>query len=231
MIKSTQTFGFLMHLRVAGCDDKNFVTILRLTEAFVLRRHVCRKPASDTEHLFAKLCGTDPSNPVSSVGAEYRQLCPSDAEFREDFAKVEFTSNIQDRARYCLELIELSSHGDHAELSVLGADEVHVEHIIPQKIKTKKAKQEDGDWLEYLGQDEVHRHQRMVSRIGNLTLFSGPLNCIASNNPFARKKAAYRESAILMTNALAARSVFKFKQVEDRSRELAEKAVALWPIP
>lgn len=231
MIKATQTFGFLMHLRVGGCDDKSFISILKITEAFVLRRHVCRKPANETEHLFARLCGTGPSNPVHVTRSEYRQLCPSDAEFQEDFAAVNFTSNIQDRARYCLEVIELSSHGEHAELSILGPHEVHIEHIIPQKIKTKKAKQDDGDWVEYLGPDAVHRHPRMVSRIGNLTLFSGLLNCSASNNPFLRKRAAYNESSIKMTRELANYSVFKFKQVEERSRELAERTVALWPIP
>ena len=231
MIKSTQTYGFLMHLRVGRCSDKDFVAILKLTESFVLRRHVCRKPANDTEHLFARLCNTDPGNPLASTRSEYRQLCPSDAEFGEEFATVNFTSNILERARYCLEVIELSSHGDHAELSLLGSDEVHVEHIIPQKITTKKAKREEGDWVEYLGPNAVHRHPRIVSRIGNLTLFAGSLNCSASNNPFSRKKAAYKESAINMTKELAARSVFKLKQVEERSRELAKKAVSLWPIP
>ena len=85
--------------------------------------------------------------------------------------------------------------------------------------------------VEYLGPDAVNRHPRFVSRIGNLTLFAGALNRSASNNPFARKKAAYSESAINITKELAARSVFRQKQVEERSRALAEKAISLWPIP
>jgi hypothetical protein len=74
-------------------------------------------------------------------------------------------------------------------------------------------------------------HPRLVSRIGNLTLFAGELNISASNNPFAAKKSAYRESAILMTKELAAMSAFKFKQVEARSENLAELAVQYWPRP
>ena len=52
---------------------------------------------------------------------------------------------------------------------------MHVEHIIPQKIKTKRSKKQFGDWVTYLGDDAVNRHPRYVARIGNLTLFAGEL--------------------------------------------------------
>ena len=47
-------------------------------------------------------------------------------------------------------------------------------------------------------------HPDYVSRIGNLTLFAGPLNIGASNNPYDRKKTAYKNSAIKLTNSLPA---------------------------
>lgn len=62
MIKSAQTYGFLMHLRVGGTPDKIFVKVLELTENFVLRRHVCRERANETETLFAELCELDPKD-------------------------------------------------------------------------------------------------------------------------------------------------------------------------
>ena len=114
---------------------------------------------------------------------------------------------------------------------MLGGDDVHVEHIIPQKIKTRAAKDEFGDWVTYLGPSSEVRHQKYISRIGNLTLFAGALNISASNNPFARKKDAYRESAIGMTKDLCAMPFFKFVQVDKRSALLAEVAVKLWPMP
>ena len=43
-----------------------------------------------------------------------------------------------------------------------------VEHIIPQKIKTKRAKEEFGDWVTYLGDKAESRvHPKYVARIGN----------------------------------------------------------------
>ena len=60
-----------------------------------------------------------------------------------------------------------------------------------------------------------------------MTLFAGALNIGASNNPFLRKKKAYKESGIKLTQALCNYPVFKFAQVEKRSKELASVAVGL----
>lgn len=231
MIKAVQTYGFLMHLRVGGCSDKHFREVLRLTENFVLRRHVCRERSNETEALFARLCGVSSISPIQATKDAYRELCPPDDKFRDEFATTSFTANVIDRARYCLEQIEMAKHGAHDELQVLGAEDVHVEHIIPQKIKTKKAKDEYGDWISYLGEKSEVQHQKYVSRIGNLTIFSGILNIGASNNPFMKKKQAYKESGIKLTQELLKMSQFKFKNVEQRSKDLADIAVGLWPMP
>lgn len=231
MIKAVQTYGFLMHLRHDGCPEKTFRQILELTESFVLRRHVCRERANETEALFARLCGVDAINPLQQTKDAYRELCPSDDNFREAFAHTNFSANLIERARYCLEQIEVAKHGNYDELAVLGADEVHVEHIMPQKIKTKKSKDEFGDWMSYLGKNAEELHWRYVDRIGNLTLFAGALNIGASNNPFGRKKRAYKQSAILITKELASKSNFKFKDIDRRSIQLANAAVGLWPGP
>jgi hypothetical protein len=231
MIKAVQTYGFLMHLRAGGCTKQHFREILKLTESFVLRRHVCRERSNETEALFAKLCAVSPTDPIQATRDAYRELCPDDDKFRDEFSAASFTSNVIDRARYCLEQIEMSKHGDHAELQVLGAEDVHVEHIVPQKIKTRKAKEEFGDWVEYLGDKAELRHPRYVSRIGNLTIFAGALNIGASNNPFHKKRQAYKESSIKLTQELSRKSQFKFKDVEQRSTALAEMAVCLWPMP
>ena len=231
MIKAVQTYGFLMHLRVGGCPDQKFLEVLKLTESFVLRRHICRERSNDTEALFARLCGVKPSSPLEDVRTGYRDLCPSDEKFRDEFAVANFPANLIDRARYCLEQIENHKHGEHDELQVLGAEDVHVEHIIPQRIKTKKAKEEFGDWTAYLGANSEALHSKYLARIGNLTLFAGVLNIGASNNPFSNKKHAYKESGILIAKELVAYPKFNFKSVDKRSLELAVIAVSLWPMP
>jgi hypothetical protein len=231
MIKAVQTYGFLMHLRAGGCDDKNFLEVLKLTESFVLRRHTCRERANETEALFAQLSNINPKEPLPKVRESYRRLCPPDTVFRDEFARTKFVANIMDRARYCLEQFEIARHGAHVELQVLGSEDVHVEHIIPQKIKSKNAKAKYGDWSTYLGPSAKKRHPEYVGRIGNLTLFSGELNMSASNNPFGKKKPAYKKSSLLITQEIANLGAFRFSQVENRSIALADQALKLWPVP
>lgn len=231
MIRAYQTYGFLMHLRVGGCKEKDFLAVLRLTESLMLRRQVCRERANENDTLFGSLCAVDPKLPVEQTRLKYREACPSDEKFEVEFASTSYNANLMDRARYCLERIELSLHGEHEELDVLGPDAVHVEHIIPQKIKSKRAKEENGDWVAYLGPKAEVRHGSYVGRIGNLTLFAGELNIGASNNPFHRKRTAYKKSGIKMNASLASMPNFRFEQIEKRSRQLAELAAKLWPAP
>ena len=231
MIKATQAYGFLMHLRTNGTKPKVFMEVLQLTENFILRRHVCRERSNDTERLFANLCQADPKNPIPAILEAYREECPSDDKFREEFATAAFTPNIMDRARYCLEQLELAKHGDHAELGVLGTESVHVEHIIPRRINTKKSREEFGDWSVYLGEKARTQHPKLVHRIGNLTLFAGILNIVASNNAFGMKKEGYKASSILLTKELAQMKDFRFSHLETRSRTLAGLAVQRWPAP
>jgi hypothetical protein len=231
MIKAVQTYGYLMHLKCGKCSDKALLEVICLTEAFVLRRHVCKERANETEALFAKLCAINPADPVAATKNAYRELCPSDDKFSKELVTADFPPNLIDRARYCLEQIEVHSYGQHAELQVLGAQDVHVEHIIPQKIKTKRAKDEFGDWVEYLGPKAEAMHPSYVGRLGNLTLFAGALNIGASNNPFHKKRKSYKESGIELTRALSRMANFRFRDVEKRSKALASLAVSIWPVP
>ncbi len=232
LIKSLQSYGFLMTLRAGKCSDSHFEEVLQLTEVFLLRRHICRERTNDNETVFARLCAVDPANPLDQVRKSYREYCPIDEKFNAEFATAKFNSALIDRARYCLEQIEMHQHGDYLELIPGGPDTVHVEHIIPQKIKTKRAKDEFGDWPAYLGANSEAKHPQFVSRIGNLSLFSGTLNIGASNNPYKRKKEAYIHSAIKITKSLPTDyHEFRFAQVAKRSVKFADLAVKLWPIP
>ena len=77
-IKFVQSYGFLMALYAGGCSDEDFAKVLGLTEAFLLRRHVCRERSNENETLFAKMCGIGKSNPLPEVIDAFRRLCPTD---------------------------------------------------------------------------------------------------------------------------------------------------------
>lgn len=231
-INALQTFGFLMALRLGGCDEKTFIEVLRLTEAFLIRRHICRQRANENESLFARLCSVDARDPLPEITHEYRKLTPSDDAFRSAFATETFTSNLIERARYCLEQFEYHAIGGQVELSVSGPASVHVEHIIPQKIKSKKSVATHGDWVTYLGEGSAESHAGFVGRIGNLTLLSGTLNNSASNGPYAKKRVIYAQSSLSTTKKIATDfTEFRFEDVADRSSALADTAILIWPTP
>jgi hypothetical protein len=229
-IKSQQSYGFLMTLLVRQLHPRELIKILRLTETLLLRRHICRERTNENESLFARLSGIDLNEAVDAVSREYSLMMPSDEQFQTDFARFEFKAALMERARYCLEQIENRLQGNYSELAVTGTSNVHVEHIIPQRIKTKKAKDEFGDWLSYLGDGAETLHPRYVSKVGNLTLFAGSLNITASNNPYDAKKEVYKNSALRLTNQLPTNyPQFRLDEVDARSAELAKIAVVIWP--
>jgi hypothetical protein len=231
LIRSSQSYPFLLFLRVNDISDRDFETILKLTEALLLRRHICKERANEAEQMFASLTRADPSKIMATVKKTYREFSPADDLFATRFATTRFNGALKDRARYCLEQFELV-HSPHGETAVCGSDDVHIEHIIPQRIKTARAIRTLGDWPEYLGAGAAENLKKHLWRIGNLTLIAGELNIGASNNPYARKKKAYEISGLKITALLPENyREFRYDQVEERSKELADHAVELWPIP
>lgn len=231
LIKAQPSYGFLMTLRKSRCSDKEFEEVLKLTESFMLRRHVCRERTNENDRVFTQLSKVSSNGVLAEVRRLYRDYSPSDDKFRDEFAAANYTRRLLDRARYCLEQVEMHLQGEYPELLPSGPDDVHVEHIVPQRIWGKRVQKQIGDWPTYLGNGVGERHPRYVGRIGNLTLFAGELNMSASNNPYAKKKDAYKCSAFKLTSGLPSEYPnFRFAQVEARSKKLADLAVTLWPV-
>lgn len=231
LIKATQSYAFLLYLRVNDVSDKDFEKILVLTEALLLRRHICKLRSNEAEQMYASLTRTNPRKIMSTVLQTYSEHSPSDELFAAAFATTRFSGALKDRARYCLEQFELVD-SPHGETTVCGSDDVHIEHIIPQNIRSRNAIKTMGDWVTYLGVEAQEQHKKHLWKIGNLTLIAGELNIGASNNPYTRKKLAYEESGLKITSMLPKQyPEFRYKQVDQRSLKLAQQAVKLWPIP
>ena len=109
---------------------------------------------------------------------------PDNKRFEEMFPEHDYKGKVN-RAKYILEQIEYKINPP-AETKI-DWDNVHLEHIVPQKIKTKTSKHEFGDWEKYLGK-EAEKHGEFLNKIGNLTLLHDKLNINASNHPFTEKK-------------------------------------------
>jgi hypothetical protein len=194
----------------------------------MLRRHICEYRTSELDDIFSKLADVQRTDVIKWLKDNLKEHFPSDDEFREKIFKHSFKRE-EERAKYILEQFEYDLIGDQGEYVLNSGNELHLEHIIPQTIDTKKSFKEYGDWIGYLGKDALSKHGQYVDRIGNYTLLGQKLNIKASNNPFRAKKKEYKKSNIRLTTQLEQEfSRFKFKQVEERSEHFSEKAVVIW---
>ncbi|MEX2411324.1 MAG: DUF262 domain-containing HNH endonuclease family protein [Candidatus Paceibacterota bacterium] len=199
-IKSITSYIFLMHYLGEEHPRNEMLKTLDMIGTLMLRRHIAGRSTSQNDDIFAKLLRLKreerkPNLIKDKLLADY----PGDEEFKNSFPVHEFKPRIRERARFMLTKIEYYITGNTNELSINSAEDVHLEHIIPQKIHTKKSKQKFGDWQTYLGNDANLKHKKRKDRIGNLTLLAGDLNIIASNNPFKKKLECYEKSNIELT--------------------------------
>ena len=156
----------------------------------MLRRHVCEYRTSELDDIFSRLVKVTDENIVQNVKNTLKEELPSNGEFFDKFQKTKFRG-LEDRAKTILEKIEYYLIKDRGEYSLKSGSDVHMEHIIPLTINTKKSVKQFGDWPKYLGAGCFEKHKDYVWRIGNLTIISQTLNIVASNNPFRAKLKEY----------------------------------------
>lgn len=229
-IKSLPSYTFLLNMFQRNLDEKEILRILKLIESFMLKRHICEYRTSELDDIFPKLVNLSDENLFNDVKAELLLNTPTEKEFISKLIHYNFKGNIE-RAKYILEMIEYYLIKDQGEYILSGGQELHLEHIIPQKIKTKRSKEEFGDWESYLGDDAIIKHKEYVNTIGNYTLIAEKLNIKASNNPFLAKKREYKKSNLMLNKILVKEySRFRFKMVEKRAKWLADMAATIWRI-
>lgn len=229
-IESTPTYTFLLYLFQQKINKKILIDALKMIASFILRWHICEYRTSTLEDIFPKLTIKNKENVLNEIEEYLKKDSPENKVFEEKFASHSFKGN-ENRAKYVLEQFEYNLIGDQGEYVINSGKEVHLEHIIPQTIDTKKACKEYGDWVRYLGSNALEKHGRYVDKIGNYTLLGQRLNIKASNNPFRSKKKEYSKSNINLTKDIAANFPrFKYQQVDQRSKDLAKIAIKLWKL-
>jgi Uncharacterized conserved protein len=230
-ILSMPSYIYLMFYLQRDDNENAKLEMLRIFEVFMLRRHICNKRTSENDDIFAKLLRLAGGDLVQKVKDQLHEDYPDDIEFEDSFAKHDFVGILIPRAKYVLSEIEYFIRGNTGEFTLNSGNEVHLEHVIPEKIKPSNWKRKFGDWETYLGEHAAIKHKKYVSKIGNMTLLAGELNISASNNPFSAKKKCYKQSDISLTKQLASDySDFKFSHVEKRGIKLTEIAMEIWKL-
>src|SRR5690606_36550269 len=145
-------------------SHQDFVTVVRLVEAYVFRRAVCAIPTNSLNKTFATLTKVIRKDRyVESLQAHllnlrsYRRF-PMDEEFRRALETRDLY-NFGPRRTYWLRRME--NHGRKERVMV---NEYTIEHIMPHHEDLPAA------WREALGPEWQRIHQTWLHTLGNLTL-------------------------------------------------------------
>jgi len=226
-IEATTSYTLILKLLLDNVPAKEIVEVIKLLRVFSLRISSCKWSTSDMETVYLDIVKNykSQSDKIQFIRNLLQKNSPDDNVFKNKFEQNNFRQN--DQTKYILECFEEERTNDTNEKHMCDRSKVHIEHIMPQTITTKKAKKEFGNWELYLG-EEKKEHNEYVSKIGNLTLLGAKLNINCSNNPFDEKKKNYNSSIIMITKDLCDLNEWKIKGIKNRSKILAEKAVKIW---
>ena len=224
-IQTDLVYPFLMRAlnqMVRGTiNESELLEVMKFLESSIVRKAVC----DDTrrmDNLYQITLAVDYHEFVTSVRnilLSNNWNWPDDEWFSEEFITAQQYSEqsaTQRRTRLILEALE-TSYG-HKESPPFTSD-ITIEHIMPQDPSE--------DWQFSLGVNWHEDHSTWVHTIGNLTLTG--YNPELSNKPFAEKKAILSKSNFALNESLQTYDDWNADTIQQRGRELAERAVKIWP--
>ena len=225
-------------LRLAGgaiqADDAE--RALLYVESYLARRLLLRIPTNNLNRIFSEIPGSLPPGPVAdalrdTLSAPGRYW-PTDEDIHAKSATEEFYRAQRPTQRQFV-LRRLEEALPHEVAPDWSSAELTLEHVMPQTLTE--------EWYGYLTKIEVvlpedqreeplELHSRLVHTIGNMTLTA--YNPELGAKGFEEKKALLYENGPLELNRqILEHARWGRAEIEARSRELGERAVAIWPGP
>lgn len=200
-----------------------FVRILKLTIAYVVRRTVCEIPTNSMNKTFTTLKNEiRPDDYLNSVEAAFFYLdtykrFPDDKEFKECLCKRNMYSIRISNYMY----VKMENEGNKETIPYEGYT---IEHILPQNKNMRK------EWKDALGENYEEVQAQYINNLGNLTLTR--YNSEMGDKPFSEKLEVYKESAMHMLNKyVVQQTTWNKETIEERAIKLAECACKAWEYP
>ena len=201
---------------------RDFVTAVELLESYVFRRSACAMQTRSLAQIFASLAYRikEDAPLVSLKVALHRQgkkrHFPSDVEFRE----APETRDVYDmrNCHYLLDRLENESK------EKIDTERFTIEHVMPQNESLS------AEWQAMLGEDWQNVQQLWLHRLGNITLTG--YNAEYSDRSFADKKTiagGFNDSPLRLNGLIRKQDRWTATEMDERGRQLAKKAVTIWP--
>ena len=201
-------------------DSDDFVRVLKLASVISFRYMVSGRNPSALEPAYHDAARTilDRHAPrPRAVFARLRPVYVDDGTFESHFAVMSINPRARKRLlKYILCRLEKDAGGIARDPE---AEPASIEHILPQN--------PSGDWSEGFSALEI---ETAIDRIGNTTLLEPAVNRQVGSASYSEKRPAYEQSAYVLTRQVAetAPEEWNFALMEQRQRQLAERAVQVW---
>ncbi len=228
-LKVEVAYPFLLELYhdyssgVLSRDD--FLTAVRLIEAYVFRRAICSIPTNSLNKTFATFSkALKKDRYLESIKAQFLLLpsyrrFPNDDEFKREL-QIRDLYNFPRRS-YWLRRMENHERKERVEV-----DEYTIEHILPQNENLSKA------WKDALGLEWERIRETWLHTLGNLTLTG--YNPEYSDRSFIEKRditGGFKESPLKLNHGLGQLEQWNEDAIKDRAQRLSEIAVSVWRAP
>jgi uncharacterized protein with ParB-like and HNH nuclease domain/predicted transport protein len=206
-------------------SKEDFLSAVRLVEAYVFRRAICSIPTNSLNKTFATFTkALKKDRYLESIQAHFL-LLPSYRRFPhdEEFKKEIQTRDIYNFSRRSYWLRRLENCGRKERV---GVDEYTIEHIMPQNENLSK------EWQDALGEEWKRVHETWLHTIGNLTLTG--YNAEYSDSSFVKKRdmpGGFKESPLRLNQGLNQLEQWNEDTIKARAQRLSEMAVSVWGAP
>jgi alkylated DNA nucleotide flippase Atl1 len=204
---------------------------LRVVEGFLVRRMIVGIATTGTNRilmtLVKELGDSAPSaEAITRVLSGQRKKFPTDRHVREAVLVNNFywTGRGPQRSFVLRCLEEDHAHGEPIDFA---SSALTIEHVLPQSMT-----QEWRDMLaeELTGEETVEElHTKLVHTLGNLSLTA--YNAKLANDGFAAKQKILADSGLAMNRGIAESARWGAKEIRERGRALADRALKIWPGP
>ena len=223
-------FPFLLELYHDYAEGRfkkgDFVSAVRLIEAYVFRRAVCAIPTNSLNKTFATFNHSlKKDRYLESIQAHFLNMqsyrrFPNDEEFKRELT----TRDLYNFSRSSYYLRRLENYGRKKEH--VSVAELTIEHILPQNRDLSE------EWQQALGPNWSEVQNKWLHTLGNLTLTG--YNSEYSDKPFAEKrtmKGGFKNSPLWLNEHLGSLETWDEDAIRQRAKRLASRAVKVWARP
>ncbi|GAA9847737.1 DUF262 and DUF1524 domain-containing protein [Helicobacter pylori] len=207
-------------------SQQDFISIIDLTESYLVRRAVCGFNTNVLNKVFASFAKhIQKDEYFESLKAHFGSLTkeqrfPNDDEFRNSFITIDFYKKFKKKTKCFLERLEYFETNEPVD-----TEKCTIEHIMPQTL--------EDEWKRDLGENFQAIHDKYLHTIGNLTLTG--YNQEYSNKSFQEKqgmeKKGFKDSPLRLNQGLRDLKSFGEEEIEKRANDLADRALKIWTYP